>query len=82
LQHWKIQVVQGRMFDGSTIQDIVTRHLDLFQEKFMHCSFQVKWEKQSISRGCETFWSGLLKTVSFFWRWVNTDWTFFWPISF
>ena len=35
LQHWIIQVVQGRMFDDSTIQDIVTRHLDLLHENFM-----------------------------------------------
>jgi len=35
LQHWKIRVVQGRMFDGLTIQDIVTRHLELLHEKFM-----------------------------------------------
>ena len=49
LQHWKIRVVQGRMLTdlsnelevtkdrlSSAIQDIVSRHLDLLRERFMH----------------------------------------------
>ena len=37
LQHWRIRVFQERMLDGSTMQDIVTRHLDLglLHETFM-----------------------------------------------
>jgi len=35
LQHWIVRVVQGRMFDGSTTQDIVTKHLNLLHEKCM-----------------------------------------------
>src|SRR6218665_524624 len=35
MQHWRILVAQGRMFDGSTTQGIITRHLDLLYEKFM-----------------------------------------------
>jgi len=53
------------MFDGSTIQDIVTRHLDLIHEKFMNYGsnemtetehfawlpnpFQVDYSKLSVS---------------------------------
>src|SRR6218665_633915 len=41
------------MFDGSTIQDIVTRHLDLLHDKFVRFSKLNERIKQSISRGCE-----------------------------
>jgi len=37
---------------------------------------------REIRVGAKSVWSGLLKTVSFFWRWVNADWTFLWPISY
>ena len=45
LQHWSIQVVKGRMFDGSTIQDIITRQLKRY--------FSNDIREESVSRGCK-----------------------------
>ena len=100
LQHWRIRDLQGgRLFDSSTVQDIVTRHLALLQsinQSVNYCllktnsSWHIRnWNTVANQQdekfvGAKFFWSGLLKTVSFFFWWVYstdyTDWTFFWHL--
>jgi len=59
LQYWRIRVVQGRMFDGSTIQDIATGHLDLLHQKFMRYfpnetreTEHIEWEQNLFEVDC------------------------------
>ena len=94
LQHRRIRDLQGRIFDSSTIQDIVTRHLDLVQSikqsinnhlmKTISSWHSRNWNNSSEATIDKKFVGGnsfevdcsKVKTVSFFWSWVYTDWTF------